>query len=139
MVPTLMSCSSKETSAWRGVPSAWRLLWLCSALMVLNGLRQIRVPEWQQGALLQIKSKETEPQSTESDGQYQIEPTGHRARSEFRPRHPEKIHEPHEDQPQGYLGKNLSPALQVLRKQQEKGNKEVEDDHDDGDDAPFAI
>src|SRR5690242_11939304 len=138
MVPTLTSRSSKETSEWRGAPPTVSAL-SCLVLMILNGLLKIRVTERQQRALLQIKSKKAEPQSTKGNRQYQVEPRRHRALSEFRPGHPEKIHETHEYQPHGDFGNNLGSAFQVLREQQEKGNKEVEDDDDHGDHAPSAI
>src|SRR5262249_37307951 len=97
------------------------------------------IAERQQWALLQVEREEAKPQPVQGDGQYQVELGGHRARSEFRPCHLEKIHEPYEDQLHGNLRDNLSSAFQVLREQQEKSNKKVEDDHDQGDNAPFAI
>src|SRR6266566_3347467 len=139
MVPGLMSRSSKETSEWRGAPSAWRPLLCCSVLMVPDGLCKIRVAERQQRTLLQIERKEAEPQSTEGDGQDEIEPGGHGARGEFRPGHPEKVDQPHKNQPRGDFRKNCGVALQVLREKQEKGDKKVKHNHDHGDDAPLAV
>src|SRR5215831_13584388 len=139
MVLTLMSRSSKETSEWRGSPSAWWPLLWCSVLMVLNGLRKIRVAKRQQRTLLQVKSEKAEPQSAQGDRQYQIKPCWYGARSKFRPRHPEEVDKPHEDEPNSDFGKDLGPALHVLRKEQEKRNKKVKDDHDHCDDAPFPV
>jgi hypothetical protein len=42
--------------------------------MMLNGLRKFRIAKRQKGILLQIESKESEPQSSESNGQKKIKP-----------------------------------------------------------------
>src|SRR5215469_6362094 len=139
MVPVLMSRSSKETSAWRGAPSVWRLLLSCSVLMVLNGLRKIGVAERQQRTLLQIEREEAQPQSAEGDGQNEIQPGGHGARSEFWPSHPEQVDQPHKNQPRGDFRKNFGVALKVLREKQKKRNKKVKHNHDHGHDSPLAV
>src|SRR5215469_175588 len=115
MVPAVISRSSKETSEWRGVPSAARPLLSCSVLMGPNSLRKMGIAEGQQRTLLQVEREEAEPQAAEGHRQYHIEPGGHGARREFRPSHPEQVDQPHEHEPYGDFGKNLGPALQVLR------------------------
>ena len=89
--------------------------------------------------MLQVESEEAEPQPAEGDGNYQIEPSGHGARGELRPRHPEKINQAHEDEPQGDFRKDFGVALQVLGEEQEKRNKKMEDHDKHGDDAPFPV
>src|SRR5712692_6336650 len=107
--------------------------------MMLNGLRKIRVAQRQQRALLQVESKEAEPQSAERDGQNNIQPRGHSAGSEFRTRHPEEIDETHEDEPDGDFRKHFCVALHILREEQEKRHEEMEHQHDHRDDAPAAV
>src|SRR5260370_5833313 len=135
MAPALMSRSSNETSVWRG---CWPGLW-DSVLMVLNGLRQFRVAEREKRHLLQIESKKAKPQSAEGEGQNNVQPSRHGPRSEFRPRHPEQVHETHEDEPHGDLWEDSRVALHILRKEQEKRDEEMEHQHDYGDDAPAAV
>src|SRR5216683_173023 len=135
MVPVLMSRSSNETSVWRG---SWPVLW-DSVLMMLDGLRQFWVAQREKRALLQVKCKEAEPQSAESEGQSNVQPGGHGARSELRARHPIQIHKAHEDEPHGDLGEHSGVALHVLRKEQKKRHEEMEHQNDHGDDAPAAV
>src|SRR5216684_8425596 len=135
MVPTLMSRSSNETSVWRG---SWPVLW-DSVLMMLDGLRQFRIAQREKRALLQIESKKAEPQSAEAEGQDNIQPGWHGARSEFRTSHPEKIHQTHEDEPHGDLREHFGAALHILREQQEEGNEEMEHQNDYRDEAPAAV
>src|SRR5229473_1528450 len=135
MVPALMSRSSNETSVWRG---SWPVLW-DSVLMMLDGLRQFWVAQREKRALLQVKCKEAEPQSAESEGQSNVQPGGHGARSELRTRHPIQIHKAHEDKPHGDLGEHFGVALHVLREQQEKWHEEMEHQDDHRDDAPAAV
>src|SRR5260370_5954910 len=130
-----MSRSSNETSVWRG---SWPVLW-DSVLMMLDGLRQFRVAQREKWALLQVKCKEAEPQSAESEGQNNIEPRRHGARSKLRTRHPLQIHKAHEDEPHGDLGKHFGIALHVLREKQEKWHEEMEYQDDHSDDAPAAV
>src|SRR5258708_29874962 len=116
MVPALMSRSSNETSVWRG---SWPVLW-DSVLMMLDSLRQFRVAQREKRALLQVKCKEAEPQSAEGEGQNNVQPGGHGARSKFRARHPIQIHKAHEDEPHSDLRKHFGVALYILRKEQEE-------------------
>src|SRR4029077_13315926 len=110
MVLAWTSRSSNETSVWRG---SWPVLW-DSVLMMLNGLRQFRVAQREKRALLQIEREESKPQSAEGDGQNNVQRRGHGARSEFRPRHPKKVHKTHEDEPHGDLRENFGVALHIL-------------------------
>src|SRR5260370_35221667 len=125
MVPALMSRSSNETSVWRG---CWPVLW-DSVLMVLNGLRKFRVAEREKRHLLQIESKKAKPQSAEGEGQNNVQPSRHGPRSEFRPRHPEKVHEKHEEEPHGDLREDFRVALQILRKEQQKSHERMRHQH----------
>src|SRR5438445_6594991 len=50
-----------------------------------------------------------------------------------------EIHERNEDVPDGNSSKNSGVEHQVVREQEEKENKKVEDNHDHGDHAPFAV
>src|SRR6267143_6509167 len=139
MVVALTSRSSKETSALRGGwPAAWSRL-LDSVLMVLQGLLKIRVADRKKRVLSQIESKKAQPQSSECEREDDVQPGWQGARREFRPRHPEKIHEAHENQPQRNFRENLRIALQVLRKKQEKGNEEMKNQHEHGNGAPAAV
>src|SRR6266700_1288845 len=52
--------------------------------MMLNGLRKFRVAEREKRPLLQIKSKEAEPQTAEGDRQNNVQPGWDGARSKFR-------------------------------------------------------
>src|SRR5882762_4855944 len=135
MVPALMSRSSNETSVWRG---SWPVLW-DSVLMVLNGLRKFWVAEGEKRHLLQIESEKAEPQSAEREGQNNVQPGRHGARSKFRPGHPVQIHQTHEDEPHGDLREHFRVALHILRKEQEKRHEEMEHQHDYRDDAPAAV
>src|SRR5260370_9036820 len=130
-----MSRSSNETSVWRG---SWPVLW-DSVLMMLDGLRQFRVAQREKWALLQVKCKEAEPQSAESEGQNNLEPGRHGARSKLRTRHQIQIHKAHEDEPHGDLGEHSGVALNILRKEQDERYEEMEHQNDHGDDAPAAV
>src|SRR5882762_2929186 len=107
--------------------------------MVLQGLLKIRVANGKKRVLPQIESKKTQPQSAERERQNDVQPGWQGARGEFRPRHPEKIHEAHENQPQRDFRENLRIAFHVLRKKQEKGNEEMKNQHEHGNGAPAAI
>src|SRR5258708_15898158 len=130
-----MSRSSNETSVWGG---SWPGLW-DSGLMVRNALPQLRVAAREKRHLLQIESKKAKPQSAEGEGQNNVQPSRHGPRSEFRARHPEQVHETHEDEPHGDLREDFRVALQILRKEQEKRHEEMEHQHDHGDDTPAAV
>src|ERR1700719_3314351 len=135
MVLALMSRSSNETSVWRG---SWPVSW-DSVLMVLDGLRKIRIAEGEKRLLLQIESEKAEPQRPERDGQNNVQPGRHGTRSEFRARHPEQIHETHEDESHSALREHSLIALHILRKEQEKRHEEMEHQHDHRHDAPTAV
>src|SRR6267378_8264667 len=107
--------------------------------MMLQGLLKIRVAKRKKRVLPQIESKKAQPQSAECEREDDIQPGWQGARGEFRPRHPEKIHEAHENQPHGNFRENVRIALHVLRKKQEKGNEEMKNQHEHGHDAPTAI
>src|SRR6266404_7244868 len=107
--------------------------------MVLEDLLKIWVANRKKRVLLQIEGKKSQPQSAERDRQDKVQPGWQGARREFRPRHPEKIHEAHENQPQRNFRENLCIALHVLRKKQEKGNEEMKNQHEHGHYAPATI
>src|SRR5258708_12987696 len=107
--------------------------------MMLEGFGKFGVAQREKGALLQVKCKEAEPQSAEGEGQNNVQPGGHGARSKLRTRHPIQIHKAHEDEPHGDLGKHFGIALHVLREKQEKWHEEMEYQDDHSDDAPAAV
>jgi hypothetical protein len=67
--------------------------------MVLQGLCKVRVANRKKRVLLQIESEEAKPQSAERNRQDDVHQGWQGALREFGPRHPEKIHETHENQP----------------------------------------
>src|SRR6266568_1754774 len=135
MVFALTSRSSNETSGLRGTwPASWD-----SVLMMLNSLRKFWVAQGKERQLLEIKGEVAQPQSTKGDGQNNVKPSRHRAGSKLRTRHPEEIHEAHENQPYGDLGKHLCVALHVFREKQEKRNEKVKDQDDHRNDAPATV
>src|SRR6266852_511053 len=135
MVFALTSRSSNETSGWRGT---WPVSW-DSVLMMLNSLRKFWVAQGKERQLLEIKGEVAQPQSTKGDGQNNVKPRWHSEGSKLRTRHPEEIHEAHENQPYGDLGEHLCVALHVFREKQEKGNEKVKDQDDHRNDAPAAV
>src|SRR6266850_1655211 len=84
--------------------------------MVLQGLLKIWVANRKKRVLPQIESKKSQPQSAECEREDNVQPGWQGARGEFRPRHPEKIHEAHENQPQGNFREHSRVAFHVLRK-----------------------
>src|SRR6266699_5395380 len=135
MVFALTSRSSNETSGLRGT---WPVSW-DSALMMLDSLRKFWVAQGKEGQLLEIKGEVAQPQSTKGDGQNNVKPRRHSAGSKLRTRHPEEIHEAHENQPYGDLGEHLCVALHVFREKQEKGNEKVKDQDDHRNDTPATV
>src|SRR5260370_8199227 len=135
MACALTSRSSNETAGLRG---PWPVSW-DSALMMLNSLRKFWVAQGKERQLLEIKGEVAQPQSTKGDGQNNVKPRRHSAGSKLRTRHPEEIHEAHENQPYGNLGEHLCVALHVLREKQEKRNEKVKDHDDHGNDAPATV
>src|SRR5882762_8285682 len=107
--------------------------------MVLQGLLKIRVANGKKRVLPQIESKKTQPQSAERERQNDVQPGWQGARGEFRPRHPEKIHEAHENQPQRDFREHSRVALYILRKEQEKRNEEMKNKHEHGYSTPAAV
>src|SRR5216684_4044719 len=79
--------------------------------MVLQGLLKIGVANRKKRVLPQIESKKAQPQSAERERQDDVQPGWQSARGEFH----------------------------VLRKKQEKGNEEMKNQHEHGNDAPAAI
>src|SRR5258707_8706703 len=98
--------------------------------MVLKGLLKFWIANGKKRVLLQIEGKKAQPQSAERDRQDNVQPGWQCALREFRPRHPEKIHEAHENQPQRNFREHSHVAFYVLRKKQEKRNEKVKNQHD---------
>src|SRR6266852_6674442 len=107
--------------------------------MVLQGLLKIWIANRKKRVLPQIESKKAQPQSAERERQDDVQPGWQGARGEFRPRHPEKIHKAHENQPQRDFREHSRVALYILRKEQEKGNEEMKNKDEHGNEAPAAI
>src|SRR6266850_837166 len=107
--------------------------------MVLEDLLKIWVANRKKRVLLQIEGKKPQPQSAECEREDDVQPGWQGARREFRPCHPEKIHEAHENQPQRDLREHARVSLQVLRKKQEKRNEEMKNQHEHRNDAPAAV
>src|SRR6266705_3883023 len=135
MVFALTSRSSNETSGLRGT---WSVS-LDSPLMMLDSLRKFWVAQGKERQLLEIEGEVAQPQSTEGDGQNNIKPRRQSERSKLRTRHPEEIHEAHENQPYGDLGEHLCVALHFFREKQEKGNEKMKDQDDHRNDAPATV
>src|ERR1700692_3339275 len=104
--------------------------------MLLDGLLKFRVADGKKRPLLQLPGENTEPQAAKTERRGKIPHAWNGAGGEFRAGHPKQIDEAHEDQPDGDPGEELGVALQIPREQQEEGHKEMEDQHDYGDDAP---
>src|SRR6266705_5070266 len=123
MVFALTSRSSNETSGLRGT---WSVSW-DSALMMLDSLRKFWVAQGKERQLLEIKGEVAQPHPTEGDGQNNVKPRWHSAGSKLRTRHPEEIHEAHENQPYGDLGEHLCVALHffLLLSEEVKRNAKV--------------
>src|SRR6266436_3833991 len=103
--------------------------------MVLQGLLKIRVANGKKRVLPQIESKKAQPQSAERERQNDVQPGWQGARGEFRARHPEKIHKAHKNQPQRDFREHSRVALYILRQEQGKGNEEMENKHEHGNEA----
>src|SRR6266481_8139414 len=103
--------------------------------MVLQGLLKIWVANGKKRVLPQIESKKAQPQSSKCEREHDVQPGWQGARREFRPRHPEKIHEAHENQPQRDFREHSRISLHILRKKQEKRNEEMKNQHEHRNDA----
>src|SRR5690348_12582559 len=107
--------------------------------MDFNGLFKFWFAQGEKRLALQISCKEGEPQPTKRNRHDKIKPTGQGAGSKFRPRGPEEIDQTHDDEQHGHFGKQAGAALQIARKQHEKGRKKMENQQEDGDEAPTSV
>src|SRR6476646_9129041 len=107
--------------------------------MVLQDLSKVRVANRKKRVLLQIESEEAEPQPAERDRQDHVHQGWQGTLRKFRPRHPEKIHKAHENQPQGDLREHSCTTFHILGKEQEKRNEEMKNQHEHGNDAPATV
>src|SRR5579859_2462356 len=107
--------------------------------MICNGLRKFWIADGKHRELLQVSGEEKEPQATGGKHSGKIPDGGQGGVGEFRAGVPEQVDQAHEDQPNRHAGKKPGIALEVAGKQQEERNKEMKDEHDDGNHSPLAV
>src|SRR5580704_736745 len=107
--------------------------------MNFNSLFKFGIAQRKKRLGLQISGKDGEPDSGQRENRSNIHQTGNGVRGELWARQPKEIDEAHEDEPHRDFGKQLGAALDVAREKKKERHEKMEDQDDNGDDAPASI